>query len=139
MRRPVAYKAARASQYSTVLWFISLLPNSSVHLKMSVPPQPSSRQTPPTGSTRKRPPLSREKCNRCRRDKVKCMPIERRWPQKCNRCIEKEFECSENTHADGKRKKRGRLESPSPPKSSGGSNSELEPPRGRYQDQVQDL
>ncbi|KAI0020837.1 hypothetical protein F4780DRAFT_740150 [Xylariomycetidae sp. FL0641] len=46
---------------------------------------------------RKRPQYSYAKCYFCRRDKQKCEPKQRNWPQeKCHRCKVKEFDCSEN-------------------------------------------
>ncbi|KAK0744901.1 ankyrin repeat-containing domain protein [Apiosordaria backusii] len=37
------------------------------------------------------------KCDFCRRDKQKCEPQPRHWPQKCVRCVEKRFRCSPST------------------------------------------
>ncbi|KXX75851.1 Ankyrin repeat and death domain-containing protein 1A [Madurella mycetomatis] len=55
-----------------------------------------------TGIKRKpRGKLDQIKCNFCRRDKQKCEPQARQWPEKCVRCLEKDFDCS-----PGARKKR---------------------------------
>ncbi|PVI03894.1 ankyrin [Periconia macrospinosa] len=47
------------------------------------------------GPLQKRRKLALVKCERCRLDKQKCLPVERVWPEKCSRCIFKGFPCSE--------------------------------------------
>ncbi|CAO2658784.1 Nn.00g065070.m01.CDS01 [Neocucurbitaria sp. VM-36] len=39
------------------------------------------------------------KCDRCRDDKQKCLPVNRIYPIKCDRCIEKGLSCSEGKRA----------------------------------------
>ncbi|KAH7125580.1 ankyrin repeat-containing domain protein [Dendryphion nanum] len=68
--------------------------------------QPAARPAAPPGSKRKRPELSFTKCDQCRKDKQKCLPVERQWPHKCTRCIEKEFDCSESRKIDSKKKRK---------------------------------
>ncbi|KAF2015561.1 ankyrin [Aaosphaeria arxii CBS 175.79] len=45
------------------------------------------------------------KCEECRRDKQKCLPITRKWPEKCERCTQKGFQCSEGKRAAWKRRR----------------------------------
>ncbi|KAK4444791.1 ankyrin repeat-containing domain protein [Podospora aff. communis PSN243] len=61
--------------------------------------------TPP--ARRPRGKLALLKCEPCRRDKQKCEPQVREWPQKCHRCELKGFHCSPNT-----RKHRARRRGP---------------------------
>ncbi|KAK0619709.1 ankyrin repeat-containing domain protein [Immersiella caudata] len=51
----------------------------------------------PRQTQRKRGKLSLSKCEFCRKDKQKCQPVPRVWPQKCQRCESKDFPCSPNT------------------------------------------
>ncbi|KAL5430791.1 hypothetical protein PMIN06_007862 [Paraphaeosphaeria minitans] len=50
---------------------------------------------------RKKRRLEYIKCESCRRDKQKCLPTDRRWPQRCNRCVERDLPCSEGDRAPG--------------------------------------
>lgn len=66
------------------------------------PSEPWATVGPQSGAESWQPPPRKKrrldylKCDCCRRDKQKCLPSERRWPEeKCNRCLEKGFECSE--------------------------------------------
>ncbi|KAK5653990.1 hypothetical protein OQA88_7666 [Cercophora sp. LCS_1] len=53
------------------------------------------------------------KCEKCRKDKKKCEPQPREWPQKCNRCIEGDLECSPNTTSrEAKRLRTGESQQP---------------------------
>ncbi|KAF2688445.1 hypothetical protein K458DRAFT_484506, partial [Lentithecium fluviatile CBS 122367] len=47
------------------------------------------------GPLQRKRKLALVKCERCRLDKQKCLPVDRTWPTKCDRCIEKDFPCSE--------------------------------------------
>ncbi|KAI9924215.1 hypothetical protein MW887_007165 [Aspergillus wentii] len=50
----------------------------------------------------KRRRLNYQKCSFCRKDKKKCAPGNRKWPEeKCHRCIEMGFDCSANQVASG--------------------------------------
>ncbi|KAK0663027.1 putative ankyrin repeat protein [Cercophora samala] len=44
------------------------------------------------------------KCESCRKDKKKCEPQSRQWPQRCFRCEEMGFRCSPSTRARKQRK-----------------------------------
>ncbi|CAI6333760.1 unnamed protein product [Periconia digitata] len=55
-------------------------------------------------STQKKRKLALVKCERCRLDKQKCLPVERTWPEKCDRCTAKDFECSEGQRVHRKSK-----------------------------------
>ncbi|KAF6800947.1 ankyrin repeat protein [Colletotrichum sojae] len=84
-------------------------PVSHLH-PSAAPPPPNDQPEPPSqlgeppsqlGETsvttkRKKAPrkLDSEKCQRCRKDKVKCTPQPSIWPQKCDRCESKGLECS---------------------------------------------
>ncbi|KAF1961235.1 hypothetical protein CC80DRAFT_531927 [Byssothecium circinans] len=48
--------------------------------------------------------LALVKCERCRLDKQKCLPVDRAWPAKCNRCTEKDFTCSEGRRIERRTK-----------------------------------
>ncbi|KAH7090345.1 hypothetical protein FB567DRAFT_288693 [Paraphoma chrysanthemicola] len=50
-------------------------------------------------STHKRRRLNTVKCDRCRRDKQRCDPVGRIWPEKCDRCASKNLPCSEGKKA----------------------------------------
>ncbi|ORY18625.1 ankyrin repeat-containing domain protein [Clohesyomyces aquaticus] len=53
------------------------------------------------------------KCYFCRKDKQKCTPTERQWPeQKCHRCLEKSLACSAPLRANGHRHQVGVLHMP---------------------------
>lgn len=71
----------------------------------------------------KRPRLQYEKCKYCRRDKKKCQPYPREWPQKCTRCIEKDLPCSENEISKGRARS---IEETSTPIHTGGPHSNAE-------------
>ncbi|KAF2112337.1 ankyrin repeat-containing domain protein [Lophiotrema nucula] len=59
----------------------------------------------PTHAQRGKRKLEFVKCDRCRVDKQKCLPNDRRWPQKCERCIEKGLPCSEGVRTERKKRK----------------------------------
>lgn len=53
---------------------------------------------------RKKRRLEYIKCDQCRKDKKKCLPVDRQWPEKCQHCIQNEFGCSEGKRANANRK-----------------------------------
>ncbi|KAF1961236.1 ankyrin [Byssothecium circinans] len=55
-------------------------------------------------SVQRKRKLAMVKCERCRLDKQKCLPIHRAWPNKCNRCVEKDFPCSEGQRVERNKK-----------------------------------
>ncbi|OAG05413.1 ankyrin [Paraphaeosphaeria sporulosa] len=53
---------------------------------------------------RKKRRLDYIKCESCRKDKQKCLPTDRKWPQRCDRCVERHLPCSEGDRAQRCRK-----------------------------------
>ncbi|KAF2640457.1 hypothetical protein P280DRAFT_319731 [Massarina eburnea CBS 473.64] len=48
--------------------------------------------------------LALVKCERCRLDKQKGLPVDRVWPTKCSRCTERDFPCAEGKRVHRKTK-----------------------------------
>ncbi|KAK4651837.1 hypothetical protein QC762_600160 [Podospora pseudocomata] len=52
--------------------------------------------------------LDLAKCDHCRKDRKKCTPQPRQWPQRCDRCEDKGFKCSPSTQARKRRREKPR-------------------------------
>ncbi|KAK0631252.1 ankyrin repeat-containing domain protein [Immersiella caudata] len=69
---------------------------------------PASQSQPhPQRARRPRGKLAQLKCAFCRKDKQKCEPQARQWPQKCRRCELKGFNCSPNTRKERAQRRGG--------------------------------
>ncbi|KAF2250603.1 hypothetical protein BU26DRAFT_549337 [Trematosphaeria pertusa] len=68
--------------------------------------------------TRDRGQLSMIRCDQCREDKQKCLPLRRTWPTKCNRCEKRGLPCSEGRRAPRRRKGESANAAPLPDPSS---------------------
>ncbi|XHF99584.1 hypothetical protein AWENTII_003082 [Aspergillus wentii] len=67
------------------------------------------------GHNRKRRCLNYEKCSFCRRDKKRCEPESREWPdERCDRCVEMGFDCSSNQRASETRDEAPGVAPPAP-------------------------
>ncbi|KAF2446425.1 hypothetical protein P171DRAFT_259833 [Karstenula rhodostoma CBS 690.94] len=95
---------------SVAPWLEHNFPFHDDHIATSAPIMDSSRTLAPTLAShiagpgevavrRRKRRLDYIKCESCRKDKQKCLPTHREWPQRCNRCVERSLPCSEGSRA----------------------------------------